>query len=85
MQNLQKLRNGFEMYWNNILVHSFRFLSREKRESRIKCKSTEQPVKSRDIYAKDSSYVTIEEFEKMKAELSQTIEQQKTDIKKTQR
>lgn len=74
----ERIRDVLEQYFGT----QFRVSIKRKKRIKVKCKSTEQPVKSRDIYAKDSSYVTIEKFEKMKAELSQTIEQQKTDIKK---
>lgn len=74
----ERIRDVLEQYFGT----QFQVSIKRKKRIKVKCKSTEQPVKSRDIYAKDSSYVTIEEFEKMKAELSQTIEQQKTDIKK---
>lgn len=74
----ERIRDVLEQYFGT----QFQVSIKRKKRIKVTCKSTEQPVKSRDIYAKDSSYVTIEEFEKMKAELSQTIEQQKTDIKK---
>lgn len=74
----ERIRDVLEQYFGT----QFQVSIKRKKRIKVKCKSTEQPVKSRDIYAEDSSHARIMELKAENEELNKTIKQQKTDIKK---
>lgn len=61
----ERIRDVLEQYFGT----QFRVSIKRKKRIKVKCKSTEQPVKSRDMYVEDSSHTEIATLKKKNEEL----------------